>query len=141
MDSFGFEPPPVVSLPGALYENETLVLLRRKLRYGINDYLPEGLIERCGMASHYFGPRLASLLEDLIEVGLAGEAVDVIRRLRRYQQVLLLADEAVVRRLGQLVGVAVCGGSIMDLLKEVVLVLAHYEITSVFLALFELVLE
>ena len=68
-------------------------------------YLPEGLVEGRGVPGHDLGTALsAALVENLVQNRLLLEAVAIVRRLRRDDQILLLfLEKDVVGGLGQLV--------------------------------------
>lgn len=96
-------------------------------------------MERRGVPSHHLGSVRLVLVEYLVQYRLLLEAVDVVRRLRHHQQVLLVAHEPAVGGLGHLV--LVLRAAVMYLLQEVVLLLTHHQLPCLFLALLELVLE
>ena len=101
-------------------------------------YLPDAVVEWSGVPRHYFRP-IPIFVKDLVQNGLLLEAIDIVRRLWCDQQVLLLADEAVVGGLGHLV--LLLRSTIVYLLEQVVLLLAHHQLPSFLLALFQLVFE
>ena len=107
--------------------------------------LPEGLVEGSRVSRHYFRAALgAAFVEDLVQDCLLLEAVDVAWSLWRYYDALLFADKAVVGRLRGLMLLARdgCRGTIVDLLQQIVLLLAHCLIAYRFLLpLLQLVFE
>ena len=91
------------------------------------------------MSSHYFRAIWPVFVEDLVKDSFLLEAVDVVRGLRREQKVLLFAYQAVVGGLGHLM--LLLRSTIVYLLEQVVLLLAHHQLPSFLLPLFQLVLE
>lgn len=111
------------------------------------------------MTSHDFrAARTTVFVKNLVQNGLLLDAVDFVGCLRSHEEpLLLLADEAVVRRLWELlVHRALSAGAstswnttvVVNLLEQVVLLMAHHDKirvaavpTGVLLALLELVLQ
>ena len=90
------------------------------------------------MSGHYFRP-IPIFVKDLVKDCFLLEAVDVVRCLWCNQQILLFADKPVVGGLGHLM--LLLRSTVVYLLEQVVLLLAHHQLPSFLLPLFQLVFE